>query len=255
VLQLECLLSCNWSARWVATVLPLQLQSDTCSSCNRCTLRVASTKCFRLILYYPSVATGQWFELQSMYTPSCKYRALPPDTVLHLQLQPDSGSSCNWYTLWVANIKHFHLIVYHPFPHWGLAWLARPAHPWFNAPPTSRWPAGLDPIPRWRSASCGCTTVGGRMSSLAQRLRLGAARDGDVSETDNRGRAAPLPHATAGACLHARRRSPLHNPPCHTLTITVRWWFAIKNSVHKSNIIKLNILSPDICITPSVATL
>jgi hypothetical protein len=93
VLQLECLRSCNrsalkscnWSVCRVATVLPLQLQSDSGSSCNRCTLRVANTKCF------------------------------PPDTALPLQLQPDSGSSCNRCTLWVANTEYFRLILYYTF--------------------------------------------------------------------------------------------------------------------------------------------
>jgi hypothetical protein len=100
-------------------VLPtaIQLQPDSGSSCKWCTLWVANTECFRLIMYYPtpSVATRQWFELQLIYTPSCKYWALPPDTILPLQLQPNSGSSCNWYTLWVANTKCFRLILYYPF--------------------------------------------------------------------------------------------------------------------------------------------
>jgi hypothetical protein len=39
----------------------------------------------------PSVATGQLFELQSMYTLSWKYWVLPPDIVLPLSLQPDVG--------------------------------------------------------------------------------------------------------------------------------------------------------------------
>jgi hypothetical protein len=61
------------------------------------------------------VAIWQRFELQSIYTPSCKYWVLPPDAILPLQLQPDSGSSCNWYTLLVTNTKCFRLIRYYPF--------------------------------------------------------------------------------------------------------------------------------------------
>jgi hypothetical protein len=57
----------------------------------------------------------QWFELQSIYNLSCKCRAHPSDTILSLHLQPDSGSSCNWYTLRVANTECFCLILYHPF--------------------------------------------------------------------------------------------------------------------------------------------
>jgi hypothetical protein len=90
------------------TIPPLQLQPDSCSSCNRCKLQVANTECFRITRYHPfscnwtvvqvaidvhselqilsasawycttpSVATRQWFELQSMYTPSCKYWVVP----------------------------------------------------------------------------------------------------------------------------------------------------------------------------------
>jgi hypothetical protein len=160
--------SCKYWVISPDTILPLH--------CNlRCTLRVANTECFCLILYYPfcfnwivvrvaidvyfelqilsasvwycttpSVAIGQWFKLQLIYTLSCKYYVLPPDTkpfscnptvvrvavdihsvlqilsatadtVLPLQLQPDSGSSCNWYTLWVVNTKCFYLILYYPF--------------------------------------------------------------------------------------------------------------------------------------------
>jgi hypothetical protein len=40
---------------------------------------------------------------------------LSPDTVLPLQLQPESGSSCNQYTLRVANAERFRLILYYPF--------------------------------------------------------------------------------------------------------------------------------------------
>jgi hypothetical protein len=43
----------------------------------------------------PLVAYGQWFEVQSMHTPSCKDWVLPPDNVTPLQLQSDSGSGCN----------------------------------------------------------------------------------------------------------------------------------------------------------------
>jgi hypothetical protein len=127
-------------------ILLLQLQPDSDSICNWYTLRVANTKYFRLILYYhfscnrtvvrvandvhsklqilsasvwycttPSVATGQLFELQSMYTPSCKYWVLPPDTVLPLSLQPDNGSSCNRCTFLVANTECFRLMLYYSF--------------------------------------------------------------------------------------------------------------------------------------------
>jgi hypothetical protein len=151
-------LSCKYLVLTPDTILPLQLQPDTSSSCNWYTHRVVNTECFRLILYYPfrcnqtvvrvaidihselqilsasfwyyttpSVAIRQWFELQSMYTPNCKYLelppdtatgqwfelqliytpsykywALPPDTILPLQLQPDSGSNCNLKRCWVA---------------------------------------------------------------------------------------------------------------------------------------------------------
>jgi hypothetical protein len=105
-------------ANWVLppnTILPLQLQPHRGSSCNQCTLWVANTECFRMILYYPFscnptevwvaidvhselqilsaytwyyttslVAIGQWFELQSMCTLSCKYWVLTPDTILLL---------------------------------------------------------------------------------------------------------------------------------------------------------------------------
>jgi hypothetical protein len=91
-------------------------------SCNSTVVRVAIDIHSKLqilsasVWYYntPSIATRQWFELQSMYTWSCKYWVLPPDTVLPLLLQPDNGSGCNCYTLWVAITKFFRLILY-PF--------------------------------------------------------------------------------------------------------------------------------------------
>jgi hypothetical protein len=126
--------SCKYWVLPPDTILPLQLQPNRGSSCNRCTLWVANTECFRMILYYlfscnPTevrvaidvhsefqilsaytrycttslVAIEQWFELHSTYTLSCNYWVLPPDAVLSLQLQPDSGSSCNLCTLRVAN--------------------------------------------------------------------------------------------------------------------------------------------------------
>jgi hypothetical protein len=69
------------------------------------------------VWYYttPSVATRHWFVLQLIYTLSCKYWMLSPDTVLLVPLQLDSGSSCNWYTLQVENTKCFRLILYYPF--------------------------------------------------------------------------------------------------------------------------------------------
>jgi hypothetical protein len=47
------------------TVLPLQLQPDSGSSCNRCTLRVANTESFYELqpLYHFVVATGVSLEL------------------------------------------------------------------------------------------------------------------------------------------------------------------------------------------------
>jgi multisubunit Na+/H+ antiporter MnhE subunit len=128
--------SCKYLVLPFDTILPLQLQPGTGSSCNWYTLRVASTKFFRLILYpfscnpivvrvaidihselqilsayvwyytTPSVATRQWFELQIL-SASVWYCTT-------LLLQSDSGSSCNWYTLRVASTKFFRLILY-PF--------------------------------------------------------------------------------------------------------------------------------------------
>jgi hypothetical protein len=125
--------------------LPLQLQPDSGSSCNWYTLHVANTKCSRLIMYYPFscnrtmvrvandvhselqilsasawycttslVATEQLFELQSIYTPSCKYWVLPPDTVIPISLQPDSGWNCNRCTFRVANTEFFRLMLNYP---------------------------------------------------------------------------------------------------------------------------------------------
>jgi hypothetical protein len=145
-LQLIYTPSCKYWVLPPNIVLPLQLQPDSGSSCNWYTVRVTNTKCFRLILYYPfscnrtvvrvaidahselqilsasvwyyttpSVVARYWFELQLIYTPSCKYWMLLPDTVLPVPLQPDSGLSCNWYTLQLANTKCFRLILYYPF--------------------------------------------------------------------------------------------------------------------------------------------
>jgi hypothetical protein len=87
------------------TVLPLLLQPDSDSSCNRCTLQVTNTECFAWYCTTPSVATWRWHKLQSMYTLSCKYWVLRLIFVLPLQLQPNGGSSCNRCTLRVANTK------------------------------------------------------------------------------------------------------------------------------------------------------
>jgi hypothetical protein len=167
------------------TILPFQLQPDSDLCCNWYTLRVANTKRFRLILYHPFscnwtvvrfaidvhselqilsaspwycttlsvvtgpwfelqsmytlsckywvllsdtvlpllVATGQWFELQTMCTLSCKYWVLPPNIVLPLPLQPDSGSSCNRCTLQDANIEFSRIspsewFALYNFPFW-----------------------------------------------------------------------------------------------------------------------------------------
>jgi hypothetical protein len=126
------------ASAWYYT--PLQLQPDSSSSCNWYTLWVANTERFRLILYHPlscnqlvvRVAIDVHSELQIPSAFSCNrtvvrvainvhselqilrasawYYTTPP-----LQLQPDSGSSCNWYTLRVANTKRFRLILYYPF--------------------------------------------------------------------------------------------------------------------------------------------
>jgi hypothetical protein len=107
-LQSMYTLSCKYWVLLHDTIPPLQLKPNSGSSYNRCTLRVANTKCFRLILQ-------QWFELQLIHTPSCKYWVLPPDTILPLQLQPNSGLRCNRCTFRVANTECFHLILYYLF--------------------------------------------------------------------------------------------------------------------------------------------
>jgi hypothetical protein len=92
-------------------------------NCNKAVVRVAidvhsELQILSAIAWYyitPSVATRRWFVLQSMYTPSCKYWVLLPDTVLSLQLQPDIVSSCNRCTLLVANNEYLHMIMYYPF--------------------------------------------------------------------------------------------------------------------------------------------
>jgi ferredoxin len=138
--------SCKYWVLPPDTVIPLQLRPNKDSNCNRCTIWVANNEYFRLILNYPfsccnqtvvrvaidlhsklqimcasawycttpSVAIGQWFELQSMYTPICKYWMLPPDTILPLQLQPNNDSNCNQCTLRVANNEYFRLILNYP---------------------------------------------------------------------------------------------------------------------------------------------
>jgi hypothetical protein len=118
-LKLKCLWACNWSVCGfaithnrnfflVGTEVFTELHLKSLWTCKWSAL--LSCNCTT-----PSVAIGQWFELQSMYTPSCKYWVLPPDTVLPLQLQPDSGSSCNRCTLRVANTECFRLVLYYPF--------------------------------------------------------------------------------------------------------------------------------------------
>jgi hypothetical protein len=136
--------SCKYLVLPFDTILPLQLQPGTGSSCNWYTLRVESTKFFRLILYpfscnpivvrvaidihselqilsayvwyytTPSVATRQWFELQSIYTFELQILSASVWYCTTLLLQSDIGSSCNWYTLRVASTKFFRLILY-PF--------------------------------------------------------------------------------------------------------------------------------------------
>jgi hypothetical protein len=89
--------SCKYWVLLPDIVLPLQLQPN-----NDFKLQLMSTS----VWYWttPSVAaTRQWFELQSIYTLSCKYWVLPPDIVLPLQLQPNNGfklqlmSTSVWY--------------------------------------------------------------------------------------------------------------------------------------------------------------
>jgi hypothetical protein len=71
------------------TTPPLQLQPDNGSSCNWYTLWVANTEHFRLNYTTPSVATQQWYELQLIYPPSCKYWV----SGFHLG---SGDTSCNW---------------------------------------------------------------------------------------------------------------------------------------------------------------
>jgi hypothetical protein len=132
---------CKYWVLPLDTILPLQLQPDSGSSCNWYTRRVANTKCFRLIFCTtPSVAIEQWIELQSMYTPSCKYWVLQLDTVLLIKLQPDSGSYCNWYTLRVANTECFRLILYYPFHCNRIAvWVVIDAHSELRILSASAW--------------------------------------------------------------------------------------------------------------------
>jgi hypothetical protein len=90
------------------TVLPLQLQPDSGLSCNRCTLRVANTKCFRLILY-PFICNPTMIRVATDIHSELQILMLPPYVVLPLHLQLDSGSSCNRYMFRVANTKCFRL--------------------------------------------------------------------------------------------------------------------------------------------------
>jgi hypothetical protein len=130
--------SCKYWVLSPDTVLPLGLQPDSGSSCNWYTLRVANTECFRLILYYPlscnwytvRVTNTKFFRL-ILYNPfSCNrivvWVAIDAHSELQIlsafvwyyttpQLQPGTGSSCNWYTLWVVNTECFRLILYYPF--------------------------------------------------------------------------------------------------------------------------------------------
>jgi hypothetical protein len=118
-LQLIYTSSCKYWVLPPDTILPIQLQPNSGSSRNWYTLRVANTKRFWTVVrvaidvhselqilsaFSLDIATGQWFELQSMHTLSC-------NRPLSVHLQPASGSSCNQYTLWVANTEFsgFHL--------------------------------------------------------------------------------------------------------------------------------------------------
>jgi hypothetical protein len=105
--------SCNWYRLRIAntkyfradTIISLKLQPDSSSSCNWYKLRVANTKFFACYCTTPSVATEQWFALQSMYAPSCKYWVLPPNIVLppsiatrqRFELQPMYTPSCKYW--------------------------------------------------------------------------------------------------------------------------------------------------------------
>jgi hypothetical protein len=94
-------------------VLPLRLQPDSGSSCNRCTLRVANTECSLLMLYYPfscnptevrvAIDTlrvaNKCFRLILYYLFDCNWTVIVPIyTVvigLDLLLQPVHVTSCN----------------------------------------------------------------------------------------------------------------------------------------------------------------
>jgi hypothetical protein len=91
-LQLKRSRSCNQSVYWVAIEVHVMLQVGCLLSCK-------ITNTFTWYFTTPSVATGQWFELQSMYTLSCKYWVLPPNTVLPLQLQLMYTLSCKYWVL------------------------------------------------------------------------------------------------------------------------------------------------------------
>jgi hypothetical protein len=77
------------------TVLPLQLQPDSGTSCNRFTLRVANTECFSLIIYYPFSCNLTVIRVAIDVHPELQILSASPDTVLLIQLQPDSDSICN----------------------------------------------------------------------------------------------------------------------------------------------------------------
>jgi hypothetical protein len=127
--------SCNWRTLTFAIWLLFLLQWDVSLSrnhvriyypfiCNPTVVQVAIDIHSELQILSasawdsttPSVATGLRVaidihsELQILSAP-----AVPLDNILPVQLQPDSGSSCNWYTLRVANTKCFCLILYYPF--------------------------------------------------------------------------------------------------------------------------------------------
>jgi hypothetical protein len=89
------------------TVLPLQLQPDSGTSCNQFTLRVANTECFSLIIYYPFSCNLTVIRVAIDVHPELQILSASPDTVLLIQLQPDSDSICNWCTDRVANIECF----------------------------------------------------------------------------------------------------------------------------------------------------
>jgi hypothetical protein len=91
-LQMRCLLCCNWSDCWVPIEVLVELQLYYPFSCNRTVVRVAIDVNSELQV----LSASAWY-------------------CTTLQLQPDSGSSCNRCTLRVANTECFHLILYRTF--------------------------------------------------------------------------------------------------------------------------------------------